>query len=67
MEILNTVFEEWEAIMAFLFALHAAALVVVNYTSTPADDRILAKAYRVLEIMAGIGRKAKELPGEKLD
>jgi hypothetical protein len=41
--------------------LHAAALIIVNLTPTPKDDAIVARAYRVLEVLAGIvGARAKE-------
>jgi hypothetical protein len=41
-------------IIAALFAIHAAALAIVNLTPTPKDDAALAKVYRVIEILAGI-------------
>jgi hypothetical protein len=40
--------------LSFLFAAHAAALVIVNATTTPKDDAILAKAYKVIEFVAGL-------------
>jgi len=53
-------------IFAVLFALHGAALAIVNATATPADDRIVGKFYKFLEALAGIfSSKAKQLPGEK--
>ena len=54
-----------ELILAFLFALHAAAVALVNLTNTPKYEGALGMAYRVLEILAGIvSNRAKELPGE---
>ena len=44
-------------IVAALFAIHAAAVVIVNLTPTPKDDAYVAKFYRVLEILAGIVTK----------
>lgn len=41
-------------ILGVLFAIHAAALAIVNLTPTPKDDEAVAKYYRVLEILAGI-------------
>lgn len=41
-------------ILAALLAIHAAAVAIVNLTPTPKDDAIVAKAYRVIEILAGI-------------
>jgi hypothetical protein len=34
--------------------LHSAALVIVNLTKTPKDDDFVAKAYKLIEIVAGI-------------
>lgn len=44
-------------IVATLFAIHAAALAIVNLTPTPKDDAYVAKFYRVIEILAGIVTK----------
>lgn len=44
-------------IVAVLFAVHAAALAVVNLTPTPKDDEYVAKFYRFIEILAGIVTK----------
>lgn len=44
-------------IIAVLFAIHAAALAVVNLTPTPKDDEYVAKFYRFIEILAGIVTK----------
>lgn len=44
-------------IVSALFALHAAAVVIVNMTPTPKDDAAVAKFYRVIEIFAGIVSK----------
>ncbi|CAB4139472.1 hypothetical protein UFOVP347_28 [uncultured Caudovirales phage] len=62
---MQTVFDfltgNWEAIVAVLVALHALALAVVNLTPTPRDNEILARVYRVVEMVGGIvTRKAKQ-------
>lgn len=44
-------------IVAALFAVHSAALAIVNMTPTPKDDAYVAKFYRVIEILAGIVTK----------
>jgi len=44
-------------IVAALFAIHAAAVAIVNLTPTPTDDVWVAKYYRVIEILAGIVTK----------
>lgn len=41
-------------IVAAMFAVHAAALAIVNLTPTPKDDEAVAKFYRVIELLAGI-------------
>lgn len=48
-------------IIDVLVLLHAAALIIVNLTPTPKDDNLLAKGYRVIELMAGIiGARVKQ-------
>ena len=44
-------------IMGVLFAIHAVALAIVNLTPTPKDDAVVAKYYRILELLAGIVTK----------
>ena len=54
--------------VALAIAVHALAVVIVNMTPTPKDNqrlsdaaKIVVKAYRVIEILAGIvSRKAKQ-------
>jgi hypothetical protein len=41
-------------ILGVLFAVHAAALAIVNLTPTPKDNNVVSKFYRILEIAAGI-------------
>lgn len=36
------------------------ASVVCNYTDTPKDDALVAKAYKILEQFAFLGSKAKQ-------
>lgn len=49
--------ENWEAVLALLVALHALAVAIVNLTPTPKDDEVLAKVYRVVEVLAGLFTK----------
>lgn len=57
--------ENWGTIVSGLFALHGAALAIVNATETPKDDAFVGKFYKVLEVFAGlVSHKAKQLPGE---
>lgn len=44
-------------IVALLVAIHAAAVAIVNLTPTPKDNEVVAKVYRVIEIIAGIVTK----------
>lgn len=57
MEILGLIISKLPEIVAALFALHAAALAIVNLTPTPKDDAAVAKFYRVIEILAGVVTK----------
>lgn len=41
-------------LLTVLFATHALALAIVNLTPTPKDNTMVAKYYRVLEILAGV-------------
>lgn len=53
--------EHGAEIVTVLVSLHAIALVVVNLTPTPKDNELLSKAYRLVEVVAGlISPKAKE-------
>lgn len=55
------VIENGAGIAAALLALHTAAVAIVNLTPTPKDNEIVGKAYKVIEIIAGIlTRKAKQ-------
>lgn len=49
--------ENYEAVVAFLLAAHAAALVIVNLTPTPKDNEVLAKVYKVIQVAAGLVTK----------
>lgn len=50
-----------EALLAVLVALHAVAVAIVNLTPTPKDNEIVARVYRVIEVLAGLfSRRAKE-------
>ena len=53
--------EHWEEIVTVVVSLHAIALVVVNLTPTPKDNELLSKAYRLVELVAGlVSPKAKQ-------
>lgn len=57
MEIFVALFAKGPEIVAALFAVHAAAVAIVNLTPTPKDDEVVAKFYRLIEILAGIVSK----------
>lgn len=40
--------------LAVIAALQVPAQLIVNFTKTPKDDEVLAKVYRLVEIVAGI-------------
>jgi len=54
MEVLFVVWSQAPQIVSALFAVHAAALAIVNLTPTPKDDEVVAKFYKVIEFAAGI-------------
>jgi len=54
MEIFALIMAKMPEILAALFAIHAAALAIVNLTPTPKDDEVVSKFYRIIEILAGI-------------
>jgi len=41
-------------------SLVSIASIICNYTETPKDDEIVAKAYKVLEQFAFLNNKAKQ-------
>ena len=47
----------WSQILTAIAAVHAAALVIVNLTTTPKDDEVLTRVYRIIEILAGVVTK----------
>lgn len=53
-EVIGFIVANGPEILGALFAVHAAALAIVNLTPTPRDNQAVAKYYRVLEILAGI-------------
>ena len=57
MELMTVAIAKSPEIIAALFAIHAAAVAIVNLTPTPKDDEVVAKFYRLIEIMAGIVSK----------
>lgn len=46
-----------EQLLVVLFAIHALALAIVNLTDTPKDNEVVAKYYKILEVLAGIVTK----------
>lgn len=47
-------FTNVQQLLTILLATHGLAIVIVNLTPTPKDDVFVAKAYRAIEILAGI-------------
>lgn len=41
-------------------AIHAAASAIVALTPTPADDKIVGKLYKIIEILAMVIGRAKD-------
>ncbi len=57
MEVFFVLWSQAPQIISALFAIHAAALAIVNLTPTPKDDAVVAKFYRLIEIAAGVVTK----------
>lgn len=58
---MDMLWEILELAVAALLAIHALALVIVNLTSTPKDNEVLAQIYRWVEIFAGfVSQRSKE-------
>ena len=47
-------YEHLQTFLTVAGAAHGFALVICNLTKTPKDDELLAKAYKVIEVVAGI-------------
>lgn len=45
--------------LEIMLSVHAAALMIVNLTPTPKDDEIVGKAYRLIEMLAGLVNSSK--------
>lgn len=48
------VIAHWSVIISFLFALHAAAVIIVNATPTEIDNKVLAVVHRILVFLADL-------------
>lgn len=60
METLNYLYDNADAVLAAVLAVHAAAVLIANLTPTPKDNEALARVYRWIEVAAGIiTRRAK--------
>ena len=51
---MDTLLANAKDVVEILIAIHGVALLIVNLTPTPKDDAILAKYYRIIEVLAGI-------------
>ena len=51
---MSFILENWSSIVGIAGAAHLLALAIVNLTPTPKDDEIYAKAYRIIEVIAGV-------------
>ena len=55
---MNWLGENWASVLGILGGLHAIAKVVVSWTETKTDDKILASITRVLRVI-GLQPKGK--------
>jgi len=54
---MDTLLANAKDVVEILIAIHGVALLIVNLTPTPKDDAIIAKYYRIIEVLAGIVSK----------
>lgn len=54
------IIENWDAVLATVTAVIAAASAVAALTPTPKDDAIIAKLYKVIDVLALNVGKAKD-------
>jgi hypothetical protein len=63
-DLIISLFDQYPVLMTVLgglLAAHALAIFIVNLTPTPKDDEYVAKAYKVIEWVAGVvSKKSKE-------
>ncbi|MCQ4158753.1 hypothetical protein NON00_02275 [Roseomonas sp. GC11] len=58
---IQTILDNFDSLWAVIAAAHTLALVIVNLTPTPKDDLWVGRAYRALEMVAGlVSRRAKQ-------
>lgn len=60
MELVALIIANGPEIISALFAIHAAALAIVNLTPTPKDNEVVNKYYRVIEVLAGVVTKVSK-------
>lgn len=64
MEIINWIIGHLVEIVAAAGSVCMAASAITALTPTPKDDKVVAKAYKVVEFLGGVVGKAKD-PGAK--
>lgn len=62
---MNFLSENAEAIAVIVGLAHALALAIVNLTPTPKDNTALSKAYKVVEVVAGVVTASAKEVGKK--
>jgi hypothetical protein len=60
MEIINWIIGHLVEIVAAAGSVCMAASAITALTPTPKDDKAVAKAYKVVEVLAGLVGKAKD-------
>lgn len=58
---INWIMAHWVGILAAAGSVCMAASAITALTSTPKDDAVVAKIYRVIEVLGGVVGKAKEV------
>lgn len=44
----------WATILSLLAAVHAVAVIIVQFTPTQIDDSVLRRVWSVIEVLAGL-------------
>ncbi len=60
MNVFEWILANWEGVFAVLGAICMTASAITALTPTPTDDRIVGKAYKVIEALGLVVGKAKD-------
>ena len=55
---LSFISDHFSTLLALIGALHAVAVIIVQFTPTQIDDAVLRRVWQVVELMAGLVTQA---------